>query len=98
MRLEAYEIAAIKAAARQAFGAAAIVRVFGSRVDDTRRGGDIDLHLEVPPDMDTQTAQNRFEDSLFARIEPQKVDVVVRRIDQPLRGIDMIAHRDGVLL
>ena len=47
MRLEPEEVAAIKAAARHAFGADAVVRLFGSRVDDSLRGGDIDARIEL---------------------------------------------------
>lgn len=98
VRLSREEVAAIKAAARHTFGADAIVRLFGSRLYDARRGGDIDLHVEVAPEVDAFAARCRFEDSLFARIEQQKVDIVIRKFDEPLRGIDMIAHRDGVRL
>ena len=98
MRLEPEEQKAIKAAAAYAFGPDATVRLFGSRADDHRRGGDIDLHVEVDADVDTWQAKCRFEDNLFARIEPQRVDVIVRRRDQPARGIDLIALRDGITL
>lgn len=98
MRLTTEEVSAIKAAAAFAFGADVTVRLFGSRVDDTRRGGDIDLHVEIAPEQNAWQAQGRFEDNLFARIEPQRVDVIVRRRDQPERGIDMIARRDGIVL
>lgn len=99
MRLAPEEVAAIKAAARHAFGADAVVRLFGSRVDDNLRGGDIDLHVEVSADVDDEwRARCRFDDCLFARIEPQRVDVIIRRLDRPMRGIDMVAYRDGVTL
>ena len=98
MRLEPEEVAAIKAAARQAFGPDAVIRLFGSRTDDARRGGDIDLHVEVAPDVDAWRAQAVFENSLFARIEQQRVDVIVRKRGESERGIDLIARRDGILL
>ena len=43
MRLTEHEVSAIKQAAREAFGDDAVVRLFGSRVHDDLRGGDIDL-------------------------------------------------------
>lgn len=43
MRLTMHEVAEMKAAAREAFGETEVVRLFGSRVDDSLRGGDIDL-------------------------------------------------------
>ena len=98
VRLEAAEVSAIKAAAVHAFGPDVVVRLFGSRVDDRRGGGDIDLHIEVDPAVDTLTAKWRFEDNLFARIEQQKVDVIVRKRGSAERGIDIIAYRDGITL
>lgn len=98
MRLTSEEVTAIKAAARFAFGESSIVRVFGSRADDTRVGGDIDLHVEVDEGIDMWRAKMRFEDNLFARIEEQKVDVTMKRRDGEPVGIDLIAMRDGVTL
>ena len=49
MRLEPDEIQAIRRAAQAVFGAQARVRVFGSRVADHLKGGDLDLWLEVAP-------------------------------------------------
>ena len=45
MRLTATQIDAIKTAAHAVLGKGAQVSLFGSRVDDTRRGGDIDLYI-----------------------------------------------------
>jgi len=98
VRLESEEVTAIKAAARQAFGPDAIVRLFGSRANPARKGGDIDLHVEVAPDVDAGKAQTVFEDSLFARIEEQRIDIIIRKRGEPARGIDQIALRDGIVL
>lgn len=98
MRLAPEEVAAIRSAAAHAFGADAIVRLFGSRADDERRGGDIDLHVEVAATIDEFVARACFEDGLFARIDEQRIDVIVRKRDAPMRGIDLIAHRDGIML
>ena len=50
MRLTPGQQAAIRIAAIEAFGAGAAVWLFGSRADDGKRGGDIDLL--VRPDHD----------------------------------------------
>ena len=98
MRLTATEIAAIKAAARNAFGDTAVVRLFGSRVDDSRRGGDIDLHVEVDPPFDLYARRHEFIERLFARIDAQRVDVIATIRSEPARPIEQIAYRDGIIL
>jgi len=46
MRLNQHKIDTIKRATAEIFGKEADVRLFGSRVDDAVRGGDIDLMVE----------------------------------------------------
>jgi predicted nucleotidyltransferase len=46
MRLSAHERDVIREAAAEVFGPDVRVMLFGSRVDDSRRGGDIDLFVE----------------------------------------------------
>ena len=98
MRLSAEYIAAIKEAAHEAFGPGTTVRLFGSRVHDDRRGGDIDLHFEVDPERGTDAELGRFEDLLFAQIEPQRVDKVFTVRGEPLGPFERIAYRDGIVL
>lgn len=98
MRLQPYEVAAIKAATSDVFGATAIVRLFGSRVDDRLRGGDIDLHIEVDALANETHAKSLFERKLFEQIDPQKVDVVLTVRGGTPRGFERIAYRDGIVL
>ena len=99
MRLTADEVAAIKAAARAAFGDSVVVRLFGSRIDDSERGGDIDLHVEADGIADPWQARAVFDDVLFRRIEPQKVDLIItQRGGRTPRGFERIAYRDGIVL
>jgi predicted nucleotidyltransferase len=98
VRLPPEYVAAIKDAAREAFGASAIVRLFGSRVHDHLRGGDIDLHVEADPLDDEWRARTVFEDALFREIEPQKIDVVITQRGIAPTGFERIAYRDGVAL
>lgn len=78
MRLKQRDIDAIKWAAGEVFGPNAVVHLYGSRVRDELRGGDIDLLIDVAPGQDDWLAAGRFRDRLFERIDEQKVDVVFR--------------------
>lgn len=48
MRLNAAEIKTIVQTAQEIFGLEVSVYLFGSRIDDTKRGGDIDLLVCTP--------------------------------------------------
>lgn len=52
MRLSEYEVETIRNVLRKHFGEDSVITLFGSRVDDNARGGDIDLLVEAdyPPD------------------------------------------------
>ena len=98
MRLKQRDIDAIKAAACETFGDTAVVRLFGSRVDDSLRGGDIDLHLEVEDGKQDVEHAARFRWRLFDMIDPQKIDLVFRIPERPMRPIDHVAYEEGIVL
>jgi len=98
MRLSTHEVVAIKAAAAEVFGSNAVVRLFGSRVDDAERGGDIDLHVEADAPFDECDARYAFEERLFREIDPQKVDLIITLRGGTPRGFERIAYRDGIVL
>lgn len=98
MRLSAEEVMAIKRTAAEVFGPDATVRLFGSRADDTRRGGDIDLCLEVDPSQATFDHECAFRHGLEDRIGEQKIDVVLHRRGTPPAPIAEIALETGVVL
>lgn len=98
MRLTGEEIAGIKAAVAEVFGPGATVRLFGSRVNDALKGGDIDLLLEVPAGMATLREEIACEIAIQDRIGKRKVDILLVEPGGPRSGIEQIAFRDGVLL
>lgn len=98
MRLKPHEVAAIKLAAREAFGESAVVRLFGSRTRDEARGGDIDLHFEVDPGRGTDAELDRFESVLFSHLDRQRIDKVFTVRGEPTNAFERIAYRDGIPL
>lgn len=81
MRLSEQQQTEIVSAVRQAFGSDSRVWLFGSRVDDTARGGDIDLYVESAISDAEQFVEARL--GMLARLHRQlgerKIDVAVRR-------------------
>ena len=98
MRLTSEEVGTIKAAAREAFGESAVVRLFGSRVDADRDGGDVDLHVEADAARDIWRRRLDFLLSVHQRLDHEKIDVVLSQRGTLPRGFERIAYRDGVVL
>jgi len=102
MRLTTEQAQAIRDSVTEVFGAAAQIWLFGSRVDDRRRGGDIDLLVRPPTDRaaDPETAWRdklRLLGQLERRLGERKIDVVLEAPDDP-RPIVRIAHQTGIPL
>jgi hypothetical protein len=98
VRLTAQERTAITECARRIFGDGCVVRLFGSRVDDRRRGGDIDLHVVADDRLATLPNEIAFKQAVQDRTEEQRIDVVLRGRSDPPGPIDEIAVASGVLL
>jgi predicted nucleotidyltransferase len=101
VRVSSREIAAIKELATECFGAGAVVYLFGSRVDDGKRGGDIDLYVETDECDAVRVLEAKYDflAKLKRRIGDQRIDVVVGfpSRQQPPPIIE-VARRTGVRL
>jgi len=99
MRLDNKTRGIIKSEVVIQFGVDTVVRLFGSRVDDTQRGGDIDLLIEP-----IRTLENRILEechlsaSLYIKLGGRKVDVLIRDAQEPLLPIHEQALRTGIIL
>jgi len=101
MRLSAFERQTLKQAAQSSFGPGVVLRLFGSRVADGQRGGDIDLLVETHLRDPAQIAQahTRFLARVYSHLGEQKVDVLIDypgRVQHP--PIFERARQQGVLL
>ena len=95
MRLSDKQQKAIKDSFIEVFKSGKIY-LFGSRVDDKLKGGDIDLYLA--PDISENLAKKRidFLVKLKRAIGEQKIDVVIS--SDTSRAIEKEAIKNGILL
>ena len=99
MRLPSIEINAIKSETVQQFGADARVFLFGSRVDDSQRGGDIDLLVNLPqPQANKVCLALRMNARLQMRLGVQKIDIVLLDPQTAQLSIHHAALRTGIEL
>lgn len=101
MRLTNFQIQTICESAANNFGKDTHVWLFGSRVDDQAKGGDIDLYIEpqTQKSSDLIIAKLQFLRDLHKKFGEQKIDVVLRRADSAVDlPVYRIAKQTGVLL
>lgn len=97
MRLTDAEITIIKMEATKVFGPGTRIFLFGSRVDDSRKGGDIDLYVEVEHPVQLQDKIS-FITHLKMTLGDQKIDVVVNAPNKKDQRIFHIARQTGIEL
>ncbi|MCG5524773.1 nucleotidyltransferase domain-containing protein [Ectothiorhodospira haloalkaliphila] len=99
MRLTPQQKTTIRRIVADQAGEAARVRLFGSRLDDTARGGDVDLLVELDEPVEQPA---RLSATLSARISRQmqgrRVDVVLSAPNLRHLPIHDVARREGVIL
>ncbi len=79
MRLSERERSAISDAATETLPSGTRVSLFGSRADDTRKGGDIDLLVEMQqsiPAAEWIAQRSRFVAHIWQRLGERRIDVV----------------------
>jgi len=94
MRLTNYEVKSIKKIFLEVYQQGQII-LFGSRVDDSQKGGDIDLFIK-PISKQTLEQKTIFLAKLKAKIGDQKIDVVVSK--DTTRLIEQEAIKTGIVL
>ncbi len=88
MRLSNDQVKTIVSAVLARFGDSARVYLFGSRVDDAARGGDIDLLVELP-EADQQMVRHACQAvaDIQMALGEQKIDLLLKHpnsVDQPI--------------
>ncbi|MEI7841682.1 MAG: nucleotidyltransferase domain-containing protein [Gallionellaceae bacterium] len=100
MRLSTEQIQTIKQETAHFFGAQAEVWLFGSRVDDAAKGGDIDLYVRATSSDADELVNSRFAflARLKRRMGDRKIDLVLQRQGGDALAIYEIAKQQGVRL
>jgi len=95
MRLSFFQVESIVKTFREVFGKGNIY-LFGSRVNNAKKGGDIDLFLDVPHSTNMNKKKIQFLINLEKKIGEQKIDIVFKKDD--LRVIEQEINKQKVEL
>lgn len=99
MRITPSQIESIRRAAQSVLGPQVSIRLFGSRVNDDLKGGDIDLLFEIE-----HTVANRaqaicsIQGALMRTLGDRKIDILLKDPHTPDTAIFEIARRTRVTL
>ncbi len=101
MRLSKYETGTIKKVASEIWGDNVVIYLFGSRTDDSIKGGDIDLYIQLSTEQDTKNLvfqKARFLGKLDLLLGEQKIDLVVKTRYNKKLSIVNTAETKGIRL
>ncbi|OIP19481.1 MAG: hypothetical protein AUK51_01325 [Comamonadaceae bacterium CG2_30_59_20] len=99
MRLTLDQIEAIKQTAQAVLGDDARVVLFGSRVDDSKKGGDIDLLFETDHLVDNRASTiGAIYVALIRKLGDRKIDIILKDIATPAAPVLEIARQTGIEL
>jgi len=99
MRLTEQEIENIKFSVHKVMGDKAEVWLFGSRVDDNKRGGDIDLYIEPNQEFTVEEIIDKrilLAIELKTKLGDQHIDIVIA--DGSKQTIYQEARKQGICL
>jgi predicted nucleotidyltransferase len=99
MRISGKQVEVIRKLSQEVAGRGARVRLFGSRLDDDARGGDVDLMIELDTPVENPAL---LAAQLAARVSRamhgRRVDVVISAPNLQRLPIHEVAAREGILL
>ena len=99
MRLSTDQIQAIKQTAHSVLGAESRVILYGSRVDDTKKGGDIDLLFETDCRLSNRADTiGQLYVSLIRKLGDRKIDILLKDVATPTAPVLEMARQTGIQL
>ena len=99
MRLLENEKSAIKDSFDSTFLPEDKLYIFGSRIDETKKGGDIDLFIKLSkelPEIEKLNKKIEFLNKIYTKIGEQKIDIIFSSLQ--VKSIEKEALSKGILL
>lgn len=99
MRLDPKIQELIKKEVTDHLGSDVVIRLFGSRVDDTQKGGDIDLLIETHHTLTNRLdLESKLATRLYIQLGGRKVDVLLMDDLTQVQPIHTQAIKTGIVL
>lgn len=95
VRLSSKEIETLVDTAHQCFGSTSRIWLYGSRVDDKKKGGDIDLYIETDREKNIVASILEMRRLIWQTFGEQKIDILVRETSKKMSAMHTIAKESG---
>jgi predicted nucleotidyltransferase len=97
MRIKEEDILLIKKTAKEYFGDDVKIYLFGSRTDNNKLGGDIDLYIETGLKKNIEQKKIKMLGKLQEILGEQKIDIVINNFHYD-KSIYKVARQEGIPL
>ena len=99
MRITKQQIKILKEAVKKVVGEQAKIWLFGSRLDDNARGGDIDILVSLDNIVEKPASTvAKISAKVMMKMQGQKIDVLLEAPNLEKLPIHTAVHNQGILL
>lgn len=99
MRLTALQVKVIRSSVMEVLGEGCVIKLFGSRVHDGGKGGDIDILIQTEEPVERPSkALAQIESKMIMQLGDRKIDLLLDAPNLERSPILAIAHQTGIPL
>lgn len=99
MRLSALQVKVIRSSVMEVLGEGCVIKLFGSRVHDAGKGGDIDILIQTEEPVERPAkALAQIEAKMIMQLGDRKIDLLLDAPNLERSPILAIAHQTGIPL
>ena len=99
MRITTQQQTLIKQVVNNLIAGSPEITLFGSRVDDSKKGGDIDLMITLKDDINHPAVLSaKIEAKLIRLLQGRKVDILLSAPNLQEQSIHISARENGIIL
>lgn len=99
MRLTELQVKVIRSSVMEVLGEGCVIKLFGSRVHDASKGGDIDILIQTEEPVERPArALAQIESKIIMQLGDRKIDLLLDAPNLEPSPILAIAHQTGIPL
>ena len=98
MRITQAEKSCLAKSIEESFGPKTKIWLFGSRTNNSKHGGDIDIYIEHEPQENIVKSKLKFRKLIWPVFGEQKIDLITHDVSLEPTAFHELAKKTGILL